>query len=194
MTKTTALPPGRGAIQCQYPRYRYKTVEYSPIGFKVTKEFYFQVTPINSGDDTKKSGDGEDDDDEALNAKDAFTRAASLGAGKRRKKSIIGTGLEVTKFKHFKSFVESKILSKSDRSLAGDGDDCHGGLSSSADPVKSVTPTPHSSSGGRKGSATLTAVLARDKFIRRFSRTSFTDLEGSAVRLMSRDVVEMMFL
>ena len=35
---------------------------------------------------------------------------------KRRKKSII-SGLEVTKLKNFKSFVESKILSKSDRNL-----------------------------------------------------------------------------
>jgi hypothetical protein len=40
-------------------------------------------------------------------------RATSLDH-KRRKKSMAGEG---SKFKHFKSFVESKILSKSDRSL-----------------------------------------------------------------------------
>ena len=65
------------------------------------------------------------------------TRARSLGGkgsggestgGGRRKKSIIGQGLDVTKLKHFKSFVESKIMSKSDRNLYGDDSDGEGGL------------------------------------------------------------------
>lgn len=56
-------------------------------------------------------------------------RAVSLGGGKRRKKSIIGSGLEVTKFKHFKSFVESKIMSKSDRALEQQPADESTGLS-----------------------------------------------------------------
>ena len=44
------------------------------------------------------------------------TKSLSMRHG-HRKKSIMGN-LEVSKLKNFKSFVESKILSKSDRSLA----------------------------------------------------------------------------
>ena len=118
------------------------------------------------------------------------TRAASLGA-KRRKKSIIGTGLEVSKLKHFKSFVESKILSKSDRTLVGAGGggaDGGGGGSSgrvatdSSNLLLRRRGVPTSTSG----SSLATAANAKDNFLRRSSRTSFTDFDPSAPTVSDR--------
>jgi len=115
---------------------------------------------------------GDDDDDVMSAAESAFhARATSLG-GKRRKKSIIGQGLEVTRLKHFKSFVESKILSKSDRSLAG-GDESDG----------KPSPQPPPSPTVRRGSSGFanTALVAKDYFKRRCSRTSINVLAADAV-------------
>ena len=53
------------------------------------------------------------------------TKSLSMRHG-HRKKSIMGN-LEVSKLKNFKSFVESKILSKSDRSLAEENESGGGG-------------------------------------------------------------------
>lgn len=54
--------------------------------------------------------------EELLSSEDGHhMRTISLG-NKRRKKSLI-SGLEVTKLKNFKNFVESRILLKSDRNL-----------------------------------------------------------------------------
>ena len=121
----------------------------------------------NNGTSNKELKEKEEDDEElekGLNDDNSLmrrVRATSLGA-KRRKKSLIGAGLEVTKFKHFKSFVESKILSKSDRSLENDDDNSGSGGTS-----------------GGGGGLTLAAVLAaRDTFKRRCSRTSVSDFDA----------------
>ena len=114
--------------------------------------------------ETKEKEEDEEDLEKGLSDDNSLmrrVRATSLGA-KRRKKSLIGAGLEVTKFKHFKSFVESKILSKSDRSLENDDDNSGSGGTS-----------------GGGGGLTLAAVLAaRDTFKRRCSRTSVSDFDA----------------
>ena len=83
-----------------------------------------------------------------------------------RKKSIIG-GLEVNRFKSFKNLVATKILSKSDRSLETverNGGPTVAGLNVNGKPNPIVTST---------------VLTARDNFMRRSSRTSFTEIEVS---------------
>lgn len=82
-----------------------------------------------------------------------------------RKKSII---LEVNRFKTFKTFVESKILSKSDRSL--EIDQSFGAASNVAESSSSCK-----NGNGKINLPTTEALSARDNFMRRSSRTSFTD-------------------
>ncbi len=137
-----------------------------------------EVTACGGGAD---GGDRKDDDEEdgdrleavAKDGSGAFhARATSLGGkGGRRKKSLISTGMEVTRLKHFKSFVESKILSKSDRSLAGgEGDEA-------------TTPTGESAAksglDGQPPRSTPSSLstATRDYFKRRSSRSSFTELD-----------------
>ena len=111
-----------------------------------------------------------DDDilnDEEMKAAALHARGNSLGSGvhnKRRKKSIIGTGLEVTKLKHFKSFVESKILSKSDRALAAEA--IRAGEQGANGPA-AVTSTATSTS---TSTGLTTAMAVKDSFMRRSSR------------------------
>ena len=137
-----------------------------------------------------KSGEEEDDDPDALGSASAsafHARATSLGGGKRRKKSLITTGMaEVAKFKHFRSFVESKIMSKSDKSLAGEDPD--GAPSASAtSPSSTLFQDPHPvppPASPRLSSSGLSS--ARDYFKRRSSRTSFSDVDGASSSATSR--------
>ena len=91
-----------------------------------------------------------------------------------RKKSISNLGQDngqgINRFKTFKTFVESKILSRSDlskseKSLDGEG--------AENDEIESSTSKPQVN-----GKPVSTSVLiARDNFKRRCSRTSFTEVD-----------------
>jgi hypothetical protein len=104
---------------------------------------------------------GDEDEDNKI------MRAVTLGSGakgmRQRKKSISGLG-DGSKFKNFKNFVESKIMSKSTQDMeelevGGVGEQGHGGSSTL---------------GG------LTAgSLARDIFKRRSSRTSVFEFDST---------------
>ncbi len=128
----------------------------------------------NGAADEGGDGNGADRDEKSDVLGDSVdsshhARATSLGGGKRRKKSLISTGMEVTRLKHFKSFVESKILSKSDRSLAGGEDDEEQAPTS---PV-GVGVAPPSTQEARSAQA------GKNSFKRRSSRTSFTEFDPS---------------
>lgn len=115
--------------------------------------------PLPKAEDaTDKANEGQkyvvDDELERIAREAHHERTRSLQG--KRKKSIIGTGIQATKL-HFKSFVESKILSKSDRALDAEANDGVGGLGVGTD----------SKSG----------LSAKDKFKRRSSRTSIQDFE-----------------
>lgn len=112
------------------------------------------------------------DEDELKAAANKHHRGCSLSevTGKR-KKSIIGTGLEVSKLKHFKSFVESKILSKSDRAL--ESDDASNALAAAVLAQEKMV-------AGQSNSTLSTALAAKDSFRRRSSRTSFSDFDPNA--------------
>ena len=76
-----------------------------------------------------------------------------------------------TGFKTFKTFVQSKILSKSDRALA-------------------TTPNngnETSMENETKKSTTTQALSARDHFMRRSSRTSFTEIDMVSEKYMQND-------
>ncbi len=124
------------------------------------------VSSTTAADDalTKENIGRRCEDEELLLAKESanVSRAASLGhGGKRRKKSIIGSGLEVSKLKHFKTFVESKILSKSDRCLD------HGAAAASSSTGVDEALISPSSSEARIGQ-------------RRSSRSSFSEFDPTA--------------
>ncbi len=112
------------------------------------------------------NGDGKGDALGDMRDSGFHTRATSLGGGKRRKKSLISTGMEVTRLKHFKSFVESKILSKSDKSLADEEES-----SASQAAAAAATTNVHSTQETRSGQA------GKNSFKRRSSRTSFTEFD-----------------
>ena len=108
-------------------------------------------------------------------------RTSSMSTTASRKKSVgqaenpsshhsggihAGTG-----FKTFKTFVQSKILSKSDRALA-------------------TTPNngnETSMENETKKSTTTQALSARDHFMRRSSRTSFTEIDMVTEKYMQND-------
>ena len=83
-------------------------------------------------------------------------RSSSMSATQRKKSFAEGN-----RFKTFKTFVESKILSKSNRSL----DDEEEAGKSNGRPVGANQATPRS------------VLAARDNFMRRSSRTSFNDID-----------------
>ena len=93
-------------------------------------------------------------------------------SGGGRKKSIIG-GLEVNRFKSFKNLVATKILSKSDRSL--ETVERNGERPTVAGLNVNGKPNPI---------VTSTVLTARDNFMRRSSRTSFTEIEVSTAAVI----------
>ena len=138
-------------------------------------------------------------------------RCSTISAGTsgvERKRSIMG-GLEVNRFKTFKKLVESKILSKSDRSLQEIGkktwkieeaffremkaiflfSDPNGVCPSvgNGGPSLALGPTVGLNSNGKPNqTVTSTVLTAKDNFMRRSSRTSFTEIEVSLLNHMSR--------
>ena len=117
-------------------------------------------------------------------------RTSSMSTTASRKKSIgqaenpsshhsggshgAGTG-----FKTFKTFVQSKILSKSDRSLATTPNNGSNGTSMENETKKSTT--------------TTQALSARDQFMRRSSRTSFTEIDNVSEKYMYKTVETLYF-
>ena len=95
--------------------------------------------------------------DLSLDYTSAVKRSSSLSAASSSRKLK-----EVNRFKTFKTFVESKILSKSDRSLDGPGND------SGAQPP-SASKSLHVTNGNPVSS---TVLSARDNFLRRSSISS----------------------
>ena len=100
------------ASRCRRPRIR-RRCHSMPMPKLAVKE------KIESSKESDKENNArKNEDEELLLAKESAHIARASSLGKRRKKSIIGTGLqEVSKLRNFKTFVESKILSKSDRCL-----------------------------------------------------------------------------
>ena len=133
----------------------------------------------SSKESDKENNARKSEDEELLLAKESAHIARASSLGKRRKKSIIGSGLqEVSKLRNFKTFVESKILSKSDRCL----DDSSAiavvrGHAGEELPLISSASTSEVKAGGGGG-----GLSAKDKFKRRSSRTSFSDFDPSSVR------------
>ena len=99
-------------------------------------------------------------------------RCSTMFSGGGRKKSIIG-GLEVNRFKSFKNLVATKILSKSDRSL--ETVERNGERPTVAGLNVNGKPNPI---------VTSTVLTARDNFMRRSSRTSFTEIEVSTAAVI----------
>ena len=130
---------------------------------KIEVTLHDDIDKANGADgDEDKTANGGGSSEDVLNtvaasetAAEAHKRTKSLSM-RHRKKSIMGN-LEVSKLKNFKSFVESKILSKSDRSLAEENESGGGG------------------GGGSRGEDSIVEKASLSD--RRASRTSMQGLE-----------------